>query len=80
MASPVLGADHVSEERRERAADDVWEAREVGLHLPELRLHQPHSSPDQIRQQEADSGTETRAVLWAIRLQWQVPVSDSHYL
>lgn len=52
----VLGADHISEEWRECIAADVRETGEVGLHLPELRLHQPGASPDQISQWEAARG------------------------
>lgn len=66
--SGVLGVEHVSEEWRERTADDVWEARALGLHLPELRLHQPDPCPDQIKQQEARQGRGPSAVLWALRL------------
>lgn len=68
----VLGADRISEEWRERPANDVREARAVGLHFPELRLYQPGACPDQISQREAQRGWESCAVLWAVHLQWQV--------
>lgn len=65
----VLGADHISEEWRERIADDVQQTGEVGLHLPELRLHQPGAFSDQISQWEAPRGREPCAVLRAVHLQ-----------
>ena len=65
----VLGADHIPEERGERAADDVRETGEVGLHFPKLRLHQQGACPDAVRQREAAEGRGPRAVLRAVHLQ-----------
>lgn len=66
------GINHLSEKRRERSPDDVRETRAMGIHLPELRLHEPHPGPDPIHQWEAPRGGESRAVLRTIRVQRQV--------
>ena len=68
----MLGAEHIAEERRERAAADVPEARAVGLHVPELRLYQQGACPDEVGQWEAAGSWEPRAVLRALHLQRQV--------
>lgn len=59
----AVGAVHISEERRKHPADDVREAGALGLHLPELRLHQQGAGPDEVGQWEAAGGGEPGAVL-----------------
>lgn len=73
----VSGIDHLSEEWRKRAADDVREARALGVHLPELRLHEPHPLSDQIHLRQTPRGGESRAVLRTIGVQRQV--NDTWY-
>lgn len=59
----VTGAEHIPEEWGQRAEYDVRETREVGIHVPELRLHQPRAGSDEISQREAEGGRGSRAVL-----------------
>lgn len=68
----AVGAVDVSEERRKHPADDVREAGALGLHLPELRLHQQGAGPDEVGQWEAAGGGEPGAVLRTLHLQRQV--------
>lgn len=72
LSFPGPGADHVSEEWGERVEDDVWETGEVGLHVSDIRLRQPRARSDPPSQREAARGWESRTVLWALHLQWQV--------
>lgn len=69
---PGAGADHVSAERRERAADDVREAGALGLHLPDVRVPQQDPGAAQRPGGQTPGRAGSRALLRALRLQRQV--------